>query len=267
MRTILLWIARPMADILRGRRLRRDGFEMAEMLAAHPPSPVCSVCGTNGQYRWRPIIRPWLAHQWKLNRDQLTKINIQQGHECTGCGQNLRVRALARAIAHVLHVDPPLASGVQSVAGLRVLEINPAGGLADYLKCADKHQLTGYPGVDMQRLPFPDGSFDVVVHSDTLEHVPDATQGLRECLRVAGSGWVVFTTPVLVGRLSRKRPTYWPFSSYHGGDTGRSLVHHEFGADLWVNALEAGAGTVVFDARDFPYAIAIACRSNSGATT
>jgi len=258
-KAILHQVARPIADIVR----RRAEFDMAQMLRAQPPAVVCSVCGAHGQYQWRPIIGRRLAHQWGLDRQQLTMINIQQGHECAKCGQSLRVRALARAIVDVLDVEPPLACGLQSLAGLRVLEINPAGGLAAYLDSAETHQLTGYPAVDMQQLPFPDGSFDVVVHSDTLEHVPDATQGLSECLRVAGTGWVVFTTPVLVGRLSRRRPTHWPFSSYHGGDNGRSLVYHEFGADLWVKSLEAGATTVVFDALDFPYAVAVACRAKT----
>lgn len=263
MRTILHRIARPISENLG----RRDAFDMSQMLKAQPPSLVCSVCGANGPYRWRPILDHWLAHQWRLNRRELTTINIQQGHECCACGQSLRVRALARAIVDVLHVDPPLASGLQSMPGLRVLEINPAGGLADYLDSAELHQITDYPAVDMQRLPFPDGSFDIVVHSDTLEHVPDATLGLSECLRVAGSGWVVFTTPILVGRLSRRRATHWPFSSYHGGDIGRSKVHHEFGADLWASALAAGATTVVFYALDFPYAVAVACRAKSTTTS
>jgi SAM-dependent methyltransferase len=262
-RTILRRIARPMVESVG----RRDALDMTQMLEANPPSAVCSVCGAIGQYRWQPIIGPWLALQWRLNRRQLTMINIQQGHQCAECGQSLRVRALARAIVDALHVDPPLASGLQSLAGLRVLEINPAGGLASYLDSAEMHQLTGYPAVDMQCLPFPDGSFDVVVHSDTLEHVPDAKKGLSECLRVAGSGWVVFTTPILGERLSRRRATHWPFSSYHGGDIGRSVVYHEFGADLWVNALAVGATTVVFDALDFPYAVAVACRAKSTTTS
>lgn len=79
--------------------------------------------------------------------------------------------------------------------------------------------------------------------------------------RVAGSGCVIFTTPALSDRLSRRRETRWPHSSYHGGDTGRSLVHHEFGADLWVQAVAAGASAVVLDAEDYPYAIAVACRA------
>lgn len=128
---------------------------MRRALAAQPPSPLCWVCSTNGQFSWKPIIGNVLAFQWKLDRQQLATINIQQGHDCIKCGQSLRVRALARAIVHALDADIPLASAVGSVAGLRVLEINPAGGLSAYLNSADTHQLTRYPEVNMEKLPFP----------------------------------------------------------------------------------------------------------------
>jgi hypothetical protein len=32
---------------------------------------------------------------------------------------------------------------------------------------------------DMRAMPYADASFDVVIHSDTLEHVPGAVAALR----------------------------------------------------------------------------------------
>ena len=83
-----------------------------------------------------------------------------------------------------------------------------------------RHQLASYPDVDMMNLPFAAGAFDVVVHSDTLEHVSDPQRGLEECRRVLDErGAVVFTVPVVVGRLSRSRAGLAP--SYHGCEGSR----------------------------------------------
>jgi hypothetical protein len=36
-----------------------------------------------------------------------------------------------------------------------------------------------YPQIDMTAMPYPDESYDVVLHSDTLEHIPDPIKGLQ----------------------------------------------------------------------------------------
>jgi SAM-dependent methyltransferase len=48
--------------------------------------------------------------------------------------------------------------------------------------------------IDVHALPFPDGAFDVVLCSETLEHVPDYRAATRELVRVA-RGAVVITVP------------------------------------------------------------------------
>jgi SAM-dependent methyltransferase len=93
----------------------------------------------------------------------------------------------------------------------------------------------------MQHLPHAEGTFDLVVHSDTLEHVPDPVRGLAECRRVLKDGGAcVFTVPIVVGRLTRSRTGLPP--SYHGDpdDGSGYLVHTEFGADAWTWPLAAG---------------------------
>lgn len=48
--------------------------------------------------------------------------------------------------------------------------------------------------VDIQRLPFKDNEFDVVLYSETLEHVPNLKEAIKELVRVC-SKVVVITVP------------------------------------------------------------------------
>jgi 2-polyprenyl-3-methyl-5-hydroxy-6-metoxy-1,4-benzoquinol methylase len=59
-------------------------------------------------------------------------------------------------------------------------------------------------------LPFPDASFDVVAAYQTLEHVPDPRQALREMLRVVRrGGFVVVVGPNLLSPLLGLRAMFW----------------------------------------------------------
>ncbi len=50
---------------------------------------------------------------------------------------------------------------------------------------------------DVVDIPYPDGSFDVVICNHVLEHVPDDARAMRELRRVlAPDGWAVLQTPV-----------------------------------------------------------------------
>ena len=125
---------------------------------------------------------------------------------------------------------------------VRLLEINEAGSLHSYLRLFPGHRLAKYPAIDMQRLAFADETFDLIVHSDTLEHVPDPTQGLRECWRVLRTGGVlVMTIPIVPSRLSRRCSPSTP--SYHGTsaiDSDDWRVVTEYGADFFLEFLAAG---------------------------
>jgi SAM-dependent methyltransferase len=111
----------------------------------------------------------------------------------------------------------------------------------------------------MTHLPYPAGGFDLVVHSDTLEHVEDPARALRECFRVlAPGGACVFTVPVIVGRLTRSRRGL--SASYHGDQNCREpdfLVHTEFGADVWSAVLATGFRTCQFVAFRYPSGLAL----------
>jgi hypothetical protein len=67
---------------------------------------------------------------------------------------------------------------------LHILEINPAGNLTRFLNKLSGHRLVEYPEFGMQNMDIPSENHDLVIHSDTLEHVPNPARGLSECRRI-----------------------------------------------------------------------------------
>ena len=172
----------------------------------------------------------------------------QQGTCCTSCGSNLRSIALAKAIMNECGTGGTLHDFVagQAASALHLLEINEAGTLSPTLRRLPGHVFGAYPELDMQAMHYPDGSFDLIVHSDTLEHVPDPMLALRECARVLKpDGALCFTVPVIPGRMSVPRADLRPI---HHGDpahpTDDLLVHTDYGADVWHQLHQAGFAAV-----------------------
>jgi SAM-dependent methyltransferase len=142
----------------------------------------------------------------------------------------------------------------------RVLDLNGLpGGISVTLPALPNYVRRDFPDIDIHELPFDDGTFDLVLHSDTLEHVATPVLALQECRRVLVPGRrLCFTAPVIVGRLTRNRAGLPP--SYHGspGDNaGDFIVHNEFGADIWTTVFEAGFSDLAMSQVAYPSGIAI----------
>lgn len=240
---------------------------------------ACAVCGGR-DFRDAAVLWPALVEAWGLSREEEAAVNIQQGTHCVACGANVRSMALARAIMRTVGPSPdahgaqpggaadPRAVALEQLVAtpamtrLRLLEINHAGTLHPWLSRLPHHRLVLYPEHDMMNLSLADASFDMVVHSDTLEHVSDPLQGLRECRRVlAVGGALVFTIPIIPGRLTRGRQGLPP--SYHGQestDESPLLVHTEFGADAWTSVLMAGFSSCELVPFRYPAGLALIAR-------
>ena len=54
---------------------------------------------------------------------------------------------------------------------LTVIEINSAKNLSLFLQVLPKYALHCFPELDMQGMSFADASIDLIIDSDTLEHV------------------------------------------------------------------------------------------------
>ena len=224
----------------------------------------CEVCGRFTlllHRRW--VIAPKLVERWGLSPQLAAALAHKESDLCVWCGAKLRARRLARTLLDLYPVDAPARSAASLAAWIRdpdvralaVLEVNVIDGVHDYLSRLPRAVTTDFdpaaaPGSvvqgvrneDLSRLTFADASFDLVVTSETLEHVPDLERAVAEIRRVLRpDGRHVFTTPLLPGVPTTYRRaslgtggvvTHLATEIRHpGGDVGY-LVYHEFGADL-----------------------------------
>ena len=226
------------------------------------------TCSVGGGDKFTETVVLWdsLASQWQLAPNEGAYVDRQQGTSCANCGSNLRSIALADAIRSAVGTDLTLQAYVTQpeASTLTVLEINEAGHLSPTLRQLPGHVLAAYPAVDIHALPYPSNTFDIVVHSDTLEHVTNAVHALMECHRVLRAcGWLCFTVPTIIGRLSRSRSGL--AKSFHGTPhtaTDDFVVHTEFGSDMWTYVLHAGFSSVTVNTVDFPAALALSARKS-----
>jgi SAM-dependent methyltransferase len=199
------------------------------------------------------------VEEWGISEEERNYIDRQQGTICNGCGSNIRSIVLAKAITDHWLFAGNFEEFVARYAGLNVLEINEASSLTRWLEKMPNRTLARYPEVDMHQMPYSDGAYDLVVHSDTLEHVADPVRALMECRRVLRSGGLLaFTVPVIIGRLTKSRKGLPPsFHGYPETAAGDYLVHTEYGADMWQHVIQAGFDRVQINTFDFPAGIAV----------
>lgn len=198
---------------------------------------LCPIC-LNTEFKQAEVLWPALVQEWELGAYQYSYINEQQGYHCTKCNSNLRSMTLAAAIMRHFKYGGSFENFVRDQGKWQqsiFLEINECGSLGQ-LTLLNNHILLKYPAIDMMKIEFRDESVDYVLHSDTLEHVPNGIQGLMECWRILKPGGALFfTIPILHERLTKSRKGL-P-DSYHGE---QSLVHREYGADFYTEILRAG---------------------------
>jgi SAM-dependent methyltransferase len=140
---------------------------------------VCSCCG--GHFR-------------KFLRDGVDRPRDQA--RCPRCGSWERHRLLWSYLKErttllsdrlqVLHVAPEFVIGrsLASLPNIKYVSVDLESPLA-------------MVQMDVTRLAFPDESFDFVLCSHVLEHVPDDQRALRELHRVLKrSGWAILQVPI-----------------------------------------------------------------------
>lgn len=229
--------------------------------AEFPQLNTCPVCGgsrfTRATILWKELIA-----EWNLSTAEVDYIDLQQGLSCDGCTNNLRSMTLAAAMVSAFNRSSKLedlCARDPVIRELSVIEMNPAGALTPILGLLPNHRLVEFPAFDMQRMDLEAGSVDVIVHSDTLEHVPNSHAALAECWRTLRTGgYLFYTVPVIIGRLTKTREGLAP--SYHGvsGTQAEDFrVRTEYGADFWCEVFEAGFRRLTLTSLIFPASVAL----------
>jgi len=172
--------------------------------------------------------------------------NEESGVRCLRCGASPVHRSLGAVLRRC----------VGNVGSRDACELSARGPLARYLRAhARSAALSEYlvdvpPGAlrggvrceDAERLTYADASFDLVTHTEVLEHVADDARALRELRRVLRpGGWMLFTVP-LYGAITAERARlrngvieHLLPPVYHG-DPARGgepvLAYRDYGGDI-----------------------------------
>lgn len=227
----------------------------------HQFSGPCPVCNGN-KFAQNGVLWPELVNAWQLSETEADYINRQQGFHCTQCFNNLRAMALSAAIIREYQFQGVLNQFCELSTELSVLEINRSGNLTHYLEKLPSHRLIEYPQFDILNLKIESESADLVVHSDTLEHISNPERALSECRRVLrDNGKCIFTVPIIADRMSRFRTGLIP--CYHGQseiNADDQLVYTEFGADMWRFVVRAGFSSCEIFSFEYPAALVLVAK-------
>jgi SAM-dependent methyltransferase len=255
----------------------------------HDQQGHCSVCGKDTVF----VFNSWvIPDEMRAAWDQSVSVAYTRRESlfCRSCCSSLRVRGFAEVLLSLYGF------GAKSVAELvrqeqfqrlEVAEINTigsTGSLHSFLERLPRLAFSQYRSTDrlgevidgvrnedVCQLTYSDESFDLVLSSDTLEHVPDFRAALRETRRVLRPGGRhVFTVPVVASReISEPRAEIDGDGAvvhllpplYHGRGAGLYryvpvgddlLTFTEFGRDLASHMQEAGFEPEVLRGADDP---------------
>jgi len=175
----------------------------------------CNLCGHVGTLRYDlPDLETFARHHIRPLRETL---------RCRGCHAKMRDRVLAAGLLDALAARGVHAETIDELAGripadLRILDTDAHSRIARRLR--DHPGLTRslyLPGkvngemlddermlnVDLEQMPFDDGTFDVVITSEVMEHVRHVDTAHREIARcLTADGIYLFTVPYDAGLAS-----------------------------------------------------------------
>lgn len=219
----------------------------------------------------------WMARaRLALHLLKMSEFAVAVGR-CPFCGPTLFVRLsedsgarCARCSAGVVQLGLGWAmhDEIADIAALDVCELSARGPVAMYLRrvarsvatseyFAHVPRGTSHEGVrceDVQQLTYADASFDLVTHTEVLEHVPDDARALAELLRVLRpGGTMLFTVPLHEGRATVIRANVVdgkidhllePVHHYDPLRREGILAFRDYGLDIVDRVRDAGFGDV-----------------------
>ncbi len=198
---------------------------------AVPAAPECSICGA--------AVSRWSPHPQTAMRSEFMKLLDPVGsdlsvYQCPHCGSTDRDRHLwhyMRAIgllqrlpsAQVLHIAPEthLEALIQALRPPAYIRGDLHPRRADHLP------------LNVESLPFDDGSFDLIICNHVLEHVASPAQALAEFHRCLVPGGLLIAqtpyAPVLMKTMELNRPVSPGFAKLFFGQEDHVRL---FGADI-----------------------------------
>lgn len=222
------------------------------------PSGHCYACGNDERWRYAKVINDDLTNTWSINDTIRNSFNARESMFCPKCECSFRLRQLAECITYVYGGSSLLEiMADKSFSEMQIAEINSCGKLHNILY---RHPNLKYSefnskenhirSEDLEKLSYDNMSFDLVLTSDTLEHVPDITKALTEIRRILKPGGKhIFTVPIVWSRKTRNRTNLEP--SYHGAGEPDYLVFNEFGHDMIDTIKATGFSVKIFKANIF----------------
>ena len=250
----------------------------------------CSVCGhkTLRGRRWK--LARELVEAWELSPRWRRMFERREGLACLNCDSCSRYRQVACVL---LDEFGARSTGCENLSDyttsdhfkrLKIAEINRCGALHKFLSRHPTLHYSEYgskdpdvPSEDLLELSYGDEQFDLVLTTETLEHLPDLDQALSEIERILKPGGRhIFTIPtVLDGRKTRQRAifeagriTYLHPPSYHGvwsTQEADRLVFREFGNDVLDYLKTANTNTTIRSVAGNPSLNVFVTVKNSGA--
>jgi hypothetical protein len=224
----------------------------------------CCVCGSEGAMSYDfPDVRLRKAHGIGLLRETM---------RCRSCGATMRDRQLASGLLRIFEERAgQTASDLQaycknSRGTLRILDTDSFSAISRILRVLPGYVHSQFlPGrrngeaigdgsvnVNLESIPFPESSFDVILTSDVMEHVADDASAHREIARcLAPNGIYLFTVPYdprIVGHWHLTQRTghasqYFFLERHLHGDphSGSGIVAHRiYGRQLLDDLSELG---------------------------
>lgn len=230
---------RPLSRVAEAGPSNRDHVEVGQnssTIWASLGSPnrsiqgVCSICGSRVQFR------------------NVDPGNLREGLICPHCGAAGRDRFLIHVLSKCLGHREPLARWPQDKS-IAIMETSGRRAHPSFLSEKFSYWNTEYNpekirlGIDpqkyadIQKLTFPDETFDCVLSAEVFEHVRREDLGFREVFRVLKpAGWFLLQVPyghnidtVIKVRPEGDKDIFLCPPQYHAEDT---LVYRIYGRDL-----------------------------------
>jgi SAM-dependent methyltransferase len=254
----------------------------------HDVSGRCVVCGANTTFVFNSWVVPPKQFVDVTDRNVLSAYQRRESLFCRSCSSSQRVRRIAEVLIDLYGNGAGTFAELVKTEPFRscsIAEINAIGSVGAFQGYLDQlpglafseyrgaehlgEMVDGARNEDICNLTYPDASFDIVLSSDTLEHIPDFSAALRETLRVLRPGGRhIFTVPVVASRPKTfARAEIGPDDVivhhspplFHGRGAGLFrylpagddlLAYTEFGGDISDHLRKAGFEPEVFGGDD-----------------